>query len=57
MGDRVWFEVVWTFGGVEYLFATHATRSRAVADYRRGRARCWKLIHGGALRVDEVRRG
>ncbi len=48
-----WFEIVWTYQGEEYLLETHARRSAALASHRAGRAACFRLVHGGRMRVDE----
>lgn len=48
------YEIVWLYLGEEYVLRTYDSKAAALAEFRDGWPRVFKLIHGGALRLDEV---
>lgn len=48
------YEIVWIYQKQEYFLARFDSKKEALAAFRQGRPRVYQLIHGGALRLEEI---
>lgn len=48
------YEIIWIYQRQEYFVAGYTSKKEALAEFRRGRPRVLQMVHGGALRLEEI---
>lgn len=48
------YEIIWIYRKQEYFVARFNSKSEALAAFRQGRPRVLQMVHGGALRLEEI---
>lgn len=49
-----YYEIIWIYEKQEYFVARYTSKTEALAEFRRGRPRVLQMVHGGALRLEEI---